>query len=82
MVEGPGREESVEWLTSFEVAGMLKVSTRTLWRLVARKIVPEPVRINRKLVRWRREEIERWMREQSSLYDPPMSDDGRDFDHR
>ena len=40
-------------MTSREVAGRLRMSVRTLWRLVAAGRFPQPVRYNRKLVRWK-----------------------------
>ncbi len=47
-------------VTADEVAGMLDVSTRTLWRLVsARKIVP-PLKLGGS-TRWRRADIEAWV---------------------
>ena len=44
-----------------EVAGLLAVSRRTLWRMVARGEVPEPIRYNRKLVRWKSSDIARYL---------------------
>lgn len=43
-----------------EVAHLLGISVRTLWRLLAAGEVPEPVRL-RKAVRWRRSDIEAWL---------------------
>lgn len=50
-----------ELLTSREVAVLLAVSRRTLWRMVARGEVPEPIRYNRKLVRWKSSDIARYL---------------------
>lgn len=47
------RESRVVLLTAPQVAGRLSVSTRTLWRMVREHKIPQPVRFNRKLVRWR-----------------------------
>ena len=44
-------------LTSQEVAKKLSISVRTLWRLVAAGKFPKPVRFNRKLVRWKGDEV-------------------------
>jgi excisionase family DNA binding protein len=50
-----------ELLTSQQVAEMLSVSVRTLWRLVASGKFPQPVRYNRKLVRWKSTEVMRYI---------------------
>lgn len=47
-------------LTADQVAGMLQVSPRTLWRLVSAQKAIGPVRIGGN-TRWRREEVERWI---------------------
>jgi excisionase family DNA binding protein len=44
-------------LTSREVARLLAVSVRTLFRMVRAGRFPEPVRYNRRLVRWKRDEV-------------------------
>jgi excisionase family DNA binding protein len=43
-----------------EVAGMLDISTRTLWRLVSAKRIVAPVRLGGS-TRWRRAEVEAWV---------------------
>ena len=48
-------------VTSQQVADRLAVSVRTLWRLVARGDFPQPIRYNRKLVRWKNDEVERYL---------------------
>jgi excisionase family DNA binding protein len=50
-----------ELLTSQQVAEKLAVSVRTLWRLVAAGKFPQPVRYNRKLVRWKAVEVARYI---------------------
>jgi excisionase family DNA binding protein len=52
---------SQDLLTSQQVADRLSVSVRTLWRLVARGIFPQPIRYNRKLVRWKAAEVNRYI---------------------
>jgi predicted DNA-binding transcriptional regulator AlpA len=44
------------------VASMMNISTRTLWRLLSAKSFLKPVRIGGS-VRWRLEEVERWVSE-------------------
>ena len=48
-------------LTVLQVADLLVVSERTIWRLVERGEMPQPLRINRKLVRWKASAIAKWM---------------------
>jgi excisionase family DNA binding protein len=54
-------EISPELLTSQQVAEKLSVSVRTVWRLVASGRLPQPVRYNRKLVRWKNSEVMRYI---------------------
>ena len=50
-----------ELMTSQQVANRLAVSVRTLWRLVAAGKFPQPVRYNRKLVRWKAVDVARYI---------------------
>lgn len=52
---------SPELLTSQQVAQRLSVSVRTLWRLVAAGKFPQPIRYNRKLVRWKTVDVSRYI---------------------
>ena len=47
-------------LTVDDVARLLSVSTRTVWRLLSKGEFPEPVRLG-KVVRWRLAEIQFWI---------------------
>lgn len=47
-------------LTAQQVADLLQVSPRTLWRLVSAQKVIGPVRIGGN-TRWRREEVQAWI---------------------
>lgn len=47
-------------LTSEQVAGMLQISKRSLWRLRSAHEIPEPVRLGA-TVRWRTDEIKNWI---------------------
>jgi excisionase family DNA binding protein len=47
-------------LTAVQVAGLLQVSSRTVWRLVSERKIVGPVRIGG-ATRWRRDEVERWI---------------------
>jgi excisionase family DNA binding protein len=47
-------------LTAEEVAAMLGVSERTLWRLLSAGKVPTPVRFGRN-TRWRAGEVREWI---------------------
>jgi excisionase family DNA binding protein len=48
-------------LSSGQVARLLGVSLRTLWRMVKAGTLPSPVRYNRKLVRWKAAEVARYV---------------------
>jgi excisionase family DNA binding protein len=57
MPKRPEREEPRELLTPQQVAERLSISTRTLWRMLAREELPPPIRYTRKLVRWKAADI-------------------------
>lgn len=46
-----------------QVAETLGVGKRTAWRLVARGVLPRPIRLGRRTVRWRADEVERALAE-------------------
>ncbi len=48
-------------LTRPQVEELLGFSTSTLYRLMARKLFPRPVRIGQRAVRWRSADLEAWM---------------------
>ena len=53
-------------LTVREVAGVLGIHVRTVWRLAAMAEMgegnfPRPVRIAKKTIRWRREDLEKYL---------------------
>ncbi len=54
-------------LTAQQVAERLMMSVRTLYRLVKRGRAPRPIRLGRKLIRWRRRDIERYVRRLEDL---------------
>jgi excisionase family DNA binding protein len=47
-------------ISAKEVAGMMGISERTLWRLLSAGKVPQPIRIGRN-TRWRRTEVAAWL---------------------
>lgn len=55
--------EQVRMLKSSEVAELVGVSMRTLWRLLAAGRFPEPVRFNRKVMRWKRADVVQWLKD-------------------
>jgi predicted DNA-binding transcriptional regulator AlpA len=65
-------EANTDMMTSQMVAASLQVSTRTLWRLVAAGQFPQPVRYNRKLVRWRRADVAEYFRQLVAQCAPPI----------
>ena len=54
-------KSSPDLMTSQQVANRLAISIRTLWRLVRAGKVPQPVRYNRKLVRWKAVDLTRYI---------------------
>lgn len=42
-----------------QVAHALQVSRRTVWRLVSRGMLPQPIRLSPRLVRWRVDDLAR-----------------------
>lgn len=49
-------------MTAEDVAEIMRVSTRTLWRLRAKGRIPQPLLIGASL-RWRRDEVMQWISE-------------------
>lgn len=48
-------------LTPKEVAGRLSIATNTLWRMVKRGQFPQPIRFNRRLVRWKAHDVVQYL---------------------
>jgi excisionase family DNA binding protein len=64
-------EEDDRFLTAKEVARMLGISLRTLWRLKSARKFPSPVRIGGS-PRWRKSVLLRWIEAGC----PTLTDDG------
>lgn len=56
------KAEDDKLLTSEQVADLLSMSVRTLWRLIAKGKFPEPIRYNRKMVRWKNSQVQEYLR--------------------
>jgi len=63
-VSGP-----VSYLTVRDVARLLKISARTVWRLTTLGHLPRPVRVGTKLVRWREQELHAYLARRSGTSD-------------
>lgn len=50
-------------LTIAELAKLLDVSQTQVARMRNNGLIPEPVKINRQVVRWRRADIDNWINE-------------------
>lgn len=48
-------------LNARQVAERLSISMRSLYRLVARGVFPQPIRYTRKLVRWKASDVARYL---------------------
>ena len=66
---GPSHDPPIapDLLTARQVAERLSMSVRTLYRMVKSGRVPRPVRLGRKLIRWRRRDVERYVRRLKDL---------------
>ena len=53
-------------LTAQDVARRLSIGVRTLWRMVAKGKLPQPIRYTRKLVRWKTADIDRYIQSLSA----------------
>ena len=51
---------SKKLMTRQELATLLNISVKTLWRYRSKRIVPEPIRFERQ-VRWDPDVIQRWL---------------------
>lgn len=47
-------------ITARQLAVVLQVSTRQVWRMLSARRVPQPIRVG-SVVRWRMAEIEQWI---------------------
>jgi excisionase family DNA binding protein len=47
-------------ITASELAAMMQVSVRTLWRLLSQGRILKPIRLGG-ATRWRRDEVRRWI---------------------
>jgi excisionase family DNA binding protein len=57
---GETAERAPLFVTAAELAQLLRISTRTLWRLLSAKKMPEPIRLGG-AVRWRVDLIQDWI---------------------
>lgn len=48
------------FVTAAELAQLMRISTRTLWRLLSARKIPEPIRLGG-TVRWRIDLIQDWI---------------------
>ncbi len=69
----PGNNKNDSLLiTVREVASLLQISERSVWRLVTTKRIIPPIYIGR-LARWRRADIIRWIHEGCPSNETPVS---------
>ena len=57
----PHPEPPPDLLTAKEVAHRLSIAVRTLYRLVNAGVMPPPIRLSRRLIRWRVTDIDRYL---------------------
>lgn len=58
--DSPSQNRKAALITAAELAALMQISQRTLWRLLSAGKVIEPVRIGGN-TRWRLSEVERWI---------------------
>ncbi len=58
-------QQCPDLLSAKQVAQCLSVSARTVYRMVARGTLPQPIRYTRRLVRWRKSDLMSWLEEQT-----------------
>jgi predicted DNA-binding transcriptional regulator AlpA len=61
-------------LDSEGVCEMLKVGMTTFRKMLEEQRFPQPIRISQRVLRWRRETVEVWIRDQET---PPTGGPGR-----
>jgi predicted DNA-binding transcriptional regulator AlpA len=66
MEKAPGNVATTIWFTAAELADRFRMAQSTLWQWHLRGYGPPAVRIGGKL-RYRREAVEQWEREQEAL---------------
>jgi excisionase family DNA binding protein len=54
-------DRTKDLLTAQQIAYRLSISVRTVWRMLERQELPQPIRYNRKLVRWRVTDIDQYV---------------------
>jgi predicted DNA-binding transcriptional regulator AlpA len=59
-----------EWLCVKQVARRLEVCERTVWRWLAKGLLPQPIRYSRRVVRWRASDIDAFLRSAPALPGP------------
>lgn len=57
-------------LSVSEMAKLLRVSPRTVWRLSTMGTIPKPVRLTTKLVRWRKVDLEDYLADVAQITTP------------
>jgi excisionase family DNA binding protein len=50
-----------EMLTDKEVAGVLKLSRSSVWRLAKLGKLPQPMKVGIRTARWKKSELKAWM---------------------
>lgn len=53
--------ELEQMLTDKEVAGVLKLSRSSVWRLAKAEKLPKPVKVGMTAARWKKSELQAWM---------------------
>jgi len=65
MLQNGWSHQNLDLLSVQQVADCLAVSVRTVWRMLARGNLPQPIRYSRRLVRWRSSDLAAWLEQLS-----------------
>lgn len=57
------KKEKPSFISPKEVCRQLRITRRTLSTWIAQGVIPAPIRFNRRVVRWKREDLDRRIEE-------------------
>ena len=59
-------QDYLELLTAPEVAAILRIHAKSIWRLVRDSGFPKPIKISPRITRWRRSEVNAFIEKRAS----------------
>lgn len=52
----------MDFITIFDLEAQLKISKSTIYRWMRDREFPQPIKLGRRAVRWRQDDIEKWIK--------------------